>query len=381
MADLQRDLDPGRLTDLRLLRLRDLLRDNPKALETDDHGAPVVRGEVLALSPTPAALQGAQAAGFTIARRERFEGLGLEEVVLTPPPGQSARQAVRRLRKLDPGGQYDFDHLYSPSGDAGAGAPGPEPTRAASDVRVGLLDTGVARQDLVFVGAVEQQAFAPGGFKMGDHGTAVASLMVGRGGRFHGAAPGAKLYAADVYGPGPTGGSADAIVHALAWMARENVPVINISLVGPANLTLEAAVRAIVGRGFLIVAPVGNDGPAAPPLYPASYPGVIAVTAVDPHGRVIFEAGRAKHVDFAAPGVDMVADKPGGGLAAVRGTSFAAPIVAGRLALHLKQPDPAGAARAVAALAAEAQKPAGGGARLGHGIVGADVRLDPSAAR
>jgi subtilisin family serine protease len=245
------------------------------------------------------------------------------------------------------------------------------------------LDTGVSRQDKVFAGAViEQRAFAPGGIRIDAHGTAVASLIVGESGRFRGAAPGARLYAADVYGTGPTGGSADAIVRALAWMAQNNVPVINISLVGPPNLALAAAVRAVTARGERVVAPVGNDGPAAPPLYPASYPEVIAVTAVDPRGRVIFEAGRARHVDFAAPGVDMLAEKPGGGLVPVRGTSFAAPIVAGRLALLLRTPDPAGATRALAALTAEAWRPAGGHvAELGHGIIGQDVRLDPHAAR
>src|SRR5207248_11432234 len=105
-------------------------------------------------------------------------------------------------------------------------------------------------------------------------------------------------------------------------------PVINISLVGPPNAVLAAAVKAAIGRGLLLVAPVGNDGPAAPPLYPAAYPGVVAVTGVDGRRRVLPEAGRAGHVDFAAPG-EVSAAAPGGGYANARGTSFAAPIVAG----------------------------------------------------
>jgi len=383
ITDVRQDLNASPLTDLRLLRLQGLLRANPRVLDADDKGAPVVRGEVLAISPTPDTLRIAQAAGFTIARRESLAPLDLEEVVLATPPGQSARQSVRRLRTLDPKGQYDFDHIYSPSGSTEAPSAGGGIERAPAWTRAGLLDTGFSRDDPAFAStAIEQQAFAPGGVKVDPHGTAVASLMVGASGRFHGAAPGARLYAADVYGSGPTGGSADAIVHALAWMARNGVPVINISLVGPPNLTLEAAVRAVIARGEVIVAPVGNDGPAAPPLYPASYPGVIAVTAVDSRGRVIFEAGRGRHVDFAAPGVDMLAAKPGGGLVAVRGTSFASPVVAGLLAELLRAPDPAGAARAVAQLAKQARRPASGDpARLGRGIVGEDVRLDPRAAR
>src|SRR3546814_14600039 len=67
-------------------------------------------------------------------------------------------------------------------------------------------------------------------------------------------------------------------------------------------------------RGVSVVAAVGNDGPAAPPAYPASYAGVIAVTGIDGRGRVLPEAGRARHVDFAAPGADMNAARTDGGI-------------------------------------------------------------------
>ena len=77
-----------------------------------------------------------------------------------------------------------------------------------------------------------------------------------------------------------------------------------------------------------IVAAVGNDGPAAPPAYPASYASVIAVTGVDGHDRALIEAGRALHLDYAAPGADMKAASAKGRAVAVRGTSFAVPFVA-----------------------------------------------------
>ena len=67
----------------------------------------------------------------------------------------------------------------------------------------------------------------------------------------------------------PTGGAVDAVAAAFGWMARERVAVINVSLVGPRNALLERVVKTLVSRGHLIVAAVGNDGPAAPPLYPA----------------------------------------------------------------------------------------------------------------
>jgi subtilisin family serine protease len=207
------------------------------------------------------------------------------------------------------------------------------------------------------------------------HGTAVASLMVGRGVEFHGAAAGATLYAADVYCGQATGGSVDLIADALAWLVRERVPVINLSLVGPANAVLEAVVRSAVSRGHLLVAAVGNDGPAAPALYPASYPGVVGVTAVDAHGHALVEAARGPQVSFAAPGADMSAACSPEGYCTVRGTSFAAPLVAGLLASELREPDVDGARAAITALARNARH-TGSAQRdlvLGYGLVGSEL--------
>lgn len=371
------------LASARLDGLQALVRANPRALELDAHGQAVVRGQVLAVDPSPEALDRAIKAGFGVLRRTTLDPLGLQVVTLSPPPGMAARDGLRRLRRLDPGGQYDLDHLYSPSGapPAPTGVAATETAAPPASAAVGLLDTGVDAAHPALAGdVVAQKAFAPGGVAPAAHGTAVASLIAGRGEGMRGAAPGARLYAADVYGSGPTGGSADAILGALAWMAETRVRVVNISLVGPANLTVQAAVRALLARGVLIVAPVGNDGPAAPPLYPASYPGVIAVTAVDARGRVLPEAGHALHVDFAAPGADVLAARPGGGLVKLRGTSFAAPIVSGELAVLTASAGGGAGANAVARLVASA-RPARGDRWLGHGVVGDDLALAGSGPR
>ena len=351
-------------------RLHDLVRDHPKALDLDDNGAAVVRGEVLAISPSPVSLDIIARAGFSVIRESRLDSLGLDLVTLGAPKGMPARAALRRLRALDPSGRYDLDHLYAGAGGS-AGAVALEAGGDQADrtgERIGLLDTGIDRKHPVFAAAnIETRGFAPGGVVPAAHGTAVASLIVGQAHGFHGSAPAAGLLAADVYGSGPTGGSAEAIAQGLAWMAENHIRVINVSLVGPPNLTLEAAVRALTEHGVLIVAPVGNDGPAAPPLYPAAYPGVIAVTGVDRRGKALIEAARAGHIDFAAPGADLQAAKPGGGFTRVRGTSFAAPIVAGRLATMLAGDNSRSAARAVAALTDQA--------RQAGGVVGRDLAV------
>src|SRR5205085_6078190 len=123
-----------------------------------------------------------------------------------------------------------------------------------------------------------------------------------REGRFSGAAAGASLLVADIYGSGREAGSANAIADALSWLAAKRVPVINVSLVGPPNQLIRRAIAAVQRKGIVVVAAVGNDGPASPPQYPASYPGVVSVTGVDRHGVALFESGNATHVDFAAPG-------------------------------------------------------------------------------
>ena len=151
---------------------------------------------------------------------------------------------------------------------------------------------------------------------------------------------------------------------------------------GPDNHVLEAIVERLIARGHIIVAAVGNDGPAAPPLFPAAWPGVVGVTAVDARRRVLVEAERGPQVRFAAPGAQMVAAKRPSGYILVRGTSFAAPIVAGLLSLKLSMVDKVAADSAIAALASEAADLGAPGpdAVYGYGLVGESLRRQPALA-
>ena len=206
------------------------------------------------------------------------------------------------------------------------------------------------------------------------HGTAVASLLVGRGDGFESVIPGATLYAADIF-CGHGGGSMSLLAVALDWMAREKVAVVNISLVGAKSILLTGLVRAMTARGFLLVAAVGNDGPTAPPLFPAAYPDVVGVTGVDAKHKVLPEACRGEQVDFAAVGAGLVAADVGGGFSEIRGTSFATPIVAALLAGSLQSPDPAKAREALATLESAAIDIGNNGTdpSYGKGLVGSEL--------
>jgi hypothetical protein len=277
----------------------------------------------------------------------------------------SLRQAIRRLHSVAPQLQVDYDHVFEPAGGSllPLNAALASIAGAGNGHVIGMIDGGVASHPSLAGASIEQNGFA-GSPKPTGHGTAVASLLVGNQGPFRGAANGAQLYVADVYGGSRAAGSASAIVRALGWLASHHPQVINISLVGPQNAIVARAIEAVQRRGTRVVAAVGNDGPAAPPQYPASYPGVVAVTAVDGKGRALPEAGKPTHLDFAAPGADMAAALPGQGYSRVRGTSFAAPLAAARLALD----------GSVERLTAEARP---GSGRVGRGIVCFDCRIDP----
>lgn len=370
VGDLTESLGSGDILSLRRDRLRALVRSNRAVLDVDDKDNPIRRDEIIAINLSGEALVRAQAAGFTLIRSQAVEGLDFSTTLLAPPRGRPARKAIEALRKLDPEGRYTLDHIYEPARAPLAPAMGVvTSSRSTPGTRIGLIDGGVGTHAALAGAAIEQRGFA-GEPKASGHGTAVAALIVGQAGAFHGAAPGVPLLVADIYGGSQANGSADAIVRAMGWLAKSGVRVVNISLVGPPNALLESGIKALIARGVIIVAAVGNDGPAAPPQYPASYPGVVAVTGVDAKGRALIEAGRPVHLDFAAPGADMVSAVPGGGWERVRGTSFAAPLVSARLALAIQ----AGARSPIGTLSIEARK---GSGRIGRGIVCADCAVPP----
>jgi hypothetical protein len=359
---------PQNLLDLRRLRLQELIRTNRTTVENDGSGLPVRRGIVAILNPDPIGLQAALRSGFRIAADQPNPELGLRVVSLAVPNGMSARNGLKLLHKIAPQLEADFDHLFEPAGGSLAPVAGALAALSGGTFGgpvLGMVDGGVASHPSLAGKRIEQNGFAGAPSPTG-HGTAVASLLVGTQGVFHGAATDAQLFVADVYGGNRAAGSATAIVKALGWLSGHHPRVINISLVGPPNKLMQSAIRIVQARGIEVVAAVGNDGPAAPPQYPASYPGVIAVTAVDASGRALSEAGKAAHLDFAAPGADMAAALPGSGYTRVRGTSFAAPLAAARLL----------AAGSPAALASEARP---GKGRVGSGIVCGACRIDPRA--
>jgi hypothetical protein len=315
----------ARLADARVSRLADLVRRNREAIELDAAGDPARRGELLLIGASEEEVARAGAAGFAVLGRERLEALDIAVVRLAVPPRSSLRKAETALRKLLPQAIVSADTLHFQSGAGGtARGSGGMPPAAPIDQAVGVIDG--APGPAIPVAAM--RGFARGAPVASHHGSAIASLLRSAGVR--------RIAVADVYGTDAAGGNALAIVRAIDWLVGERGSrIISISLVGPNNPLVARAIASAQRRGVHVVAAVGNDGPAAPPSYPASYPGVIAVTAIDGRGRALIEAGRAAHLDYAAPGADMLAANAQGQWKQVRGTSYAVPFVAARAAAAL----------------------------------------------
>jgi subtilisin family serine protease len=385
------------LLSLRQTTAQNLIRANRRLIEADPNGEAMLRGQLIALDLSAAALERIAAAGFVRMREQALDSLHSRIDVLQAPPGMSTRRALRELRGIEPGAMFDYDHIFESSAAAPAAAAPMAPSMGArsggaqddaappggseaiGSVRIGLIDGGVQLTHAVFHDASITVWGCDAQPVPSAHGTAVGSLLIGDAGQFHGAAPGARLYAADVYCGQPTGGAIDAVAAALAWLDANQVAVLNISLVGPDNMVLRRVVEQMIARGHIIVAAVGNDGPAAPPLYPAAYPNVVGVTAVDAHRHALIEAERGAQVEFAAPGADMAAANYPDGYTTVRGTSFAAPLVAGLLAARVSDPDPEGARLAIESLAREAIHLGARGrdSTYGLGLVAEGLRVAP----
>jgi serine protease len=176
---------------------------------------------------------------------------------------------------------------------------------------------------------------------------------------------------------------------------EQPVDIINLSLGGggfsQADQDLLNQVRA---AGILVVAAAGNEANTLP-AYPASYNGVISVSAVDSQSRLARYSNTGASIDIAAPGGDNGADLNGdgypdgvlstGGTGAgastdfaytfLSGTSMASPHVAGVLAL-MKSVNPSLIPDDIDALLARGDLtddlgPAGRDNQYGHGLVNA----------
>jgi subtilisin family serine protease len=281
---------------------------------------------------TPSAF--AESLKLRIERSYELSGLGLRVFLMRIPVGgdgdQILRQATADGRPLWV--QWDFIHqtLDDSNGEGSNAVVSqqyalakiradtlPQAARGQG-ITVALIDSGVARDheslnhdNITLIDLVDEQSPPPAE----THGTVVASIIAGSG-KVKGLAPAVDLIAIRAFSEldPKTGASTSDSFHVsqgISVALEHKARIINMSIGGPNDPLVRMAVQQAVLTGVIVIAAAGNAGPDAPPCYPAAQRGVIAVTATDDKDRLFKGANRGDYIAVAAPGVAVLAAKPG----------------------------------------------------------------------
>ena len=321
--------------------------------------------------------------GYSLKEKEKLEGLDMFVLTFECPPGINPHDAVVELERLQSNSTVSVNHNYSLQFEttsiqisdrdyADSLIQWPK-TGCVARVPVGIIDGGISDNFLqrhknqityksFIQGTPPQTAIA--------HGDAIASILIDPNRLNQG-----HYYIASVVSQDENGVQYSGIfpmLKALNWMVENEVKVVNVSLAGPKNKTLQKAIKRASDKGLIVVAAVGNNGKNASPQYPAAFENVIAATAVNVNGEVYESAVRGPHVDFSAPGVSVFIPGEDSGKY-VSGTSIAAPFVTATIASHASNIDQFSTADVTRKLSQSSKDlgPKGVDSTYGHGLISA----------
>jgi subtilisin family serine protease len=320
----------------------------------------------VASQDVPAAF--AQSFGLSIVGRFELSGLRLQVFLMRLPSGADFADILRRTSADRRALAVQPDFAFATLGDAGGTAPVSQyalqrihaesvpATDRGQGVTVALIDSGVdtrheslRKAHISAVDVIKDGATPP----PETHGTVMASIIAGNG-KVSGLAPEVDLLAIRAFSEvDPVSGESKSdsfhVAKAISLALDRHARIVNLSLAGPNDPLVRLSVEQAVLTGTLVVAAAGNGGPDGGPVYPAAQRGVIAVTATDSKDRLFSGANHGDYIALAAPGVDILAAKPGmqagGAFDYFTGTSMAAGYATGLAALllasnpHMMAPD------------------------------------------
>lgn len=337
---LSRSLDPVAQLPARLpvLNRQNQVLWNEIELEP---GVRVVEGQWL-LTLSPAQWQQQSALHPYLLDQQSYPELGLFFYRIQLPASSGATANLLNSLPAAVKEQMSGNTIYSPQqGKSNTMTAAPSDSVCRDPIRIGMVDSAIDQQHLAFqhLDSLISKNFLPADLDQShQHGTAVASLLVGQGPGLTALLPQAQLFSAAVFYQQNNYQQGATLLHlleALNWLASQQVQLINLSLTGPAHPLLQQAMKALHKKKVVLIAAAGNAGPAASPLYPAAYPEVIAATAVDQQQHIYRWANQGDYIEFAAPGVAVTVAKAGAGFGLETGTSLASPVVAAIAACQL----------------------------------------------
>ena len=234
------------------------------------------------------------------------------------------------------------------------------PFSTGAGTTVAVIDAGVDPFNLQLSGRVEPgfdfvRNVAQGDVDCVPHGTAEAGIIAATrepGIGFYGLAPDAKIMPIRVSKEAVTNDQSKPVdptklAAGITYAVDHGANVVDCAVVSyQDNPAVRAAVKRAISKGVIVVAMVGDAhsmqrdgiGPTTPALtpYPASYPDVIGVGAVDSEGRRAETSQIGFYTKLVAPGSDVVSDAIGG-QNSFDGTGIASAFVAATAALLLAE--------------------------------------------
>ncbi len=238
----------------------------------------------------------------------------------------------------------------------------------------------------------------------GVHGTWMASLIAGHGhagggSGIIGVAPGSTVLSirviTDPNDPGyaayerqPASRGQGELAKAIRYAVRHGASVISMSLgYSLQSRTVRAALQYAYDKNVVVVASAGNSGTTAgadgtghaPYSFPANYPGVLAVGAINGVGQVATFSSENFSVQVAAPGYRVPAQGRDGQYWYVSGTSPACALTAGVVALikskYPRLTDSQVIAAITSSTSAASRPPGGYDEQVGFGVVDAAAAM------
>jgi subtilisin len=201
-------------------------------------------------------------------------------------------------------------------------------------IKVAVIDTGIDRHHPDLKSQVKGGVrLARGG--LNGHGTHVAGIIAATKNNWGivGVSPQVHLYDVKAFDADGTATVLN-IIKGIEWSIKNNMHIINMSFGMPQySEALFRIIRRAASKGIIMVASAGNNGGAVE--YPARYPHVIGVGALDKQGKLANFSARGKGINMSAPGVSILSTWPGKKFKTLDGTSMAAPHISGLLALRL----------------------------------------------
>ncbi|RLK55477.1 S8 family peptidase [Actinokineospora cianjurensis] len=209
----------------------------------------------------------------------------------------------------------------------------------ADTVTAFILDTGVRATHVDFGGRVRGgRDFVDNDNDPDDlngHGTFLAGIV---GGKDYGLAKGVKLVPVRVLDKNGSG-SVSGVIAGIDWITANAAgpSVVNMSLGGPANQALDAAVRASIAAGVTYSVPAGSSGGQAGSVSPARVTEAITSASLTKTDCAAVNSNSGPAVDLYAPGVGIVGPwiTANDAKATLSGTSLAAAHTTGAAALRL----------------------------------------------